>query len=846
MIDKAGDAWGKADRESGEFHLLIHHSADVAAVFLALVDQPVWRSRLRQAAGRSLRETDIARLGAIAFLHDVGKLHPGFQAKAWPQGVWGQSTVSHLAAGWEVLFEATRRQDHPLAALVRELMTWLEDESLLHAMMAHHGRPEALSPSAGDQWPGLENYDWRRAASDLDVSLRNWFPLAFGCGETLPNRPEFHHLFAGLLTLADWLGSDRTVFPFEAERDPGYFAASAKKATETVTGAGVLLPALEATPTFTELTGFPAANAAQALIATLPIDERLVILEAETGAGKTEAALIRFAGLAAAGAVSGLYFAVPTRAAARQLHARVNQAVSRIFGSAAPEAVLAIPGQAVAGEACGQRLPDWKTLWDDQPDRKKARARWAAEHAARYLTAAVAVGTVDQAMLSGLKVKYAHARGAGLSRSLLVIDEVHASDEFMTAILQPIIATHVKQGGHAMLMSATLGSAARIAWTGGSLPAAEDCAELPYPAVWTGYNPAPHAVAAAGRAKTVQISSLRGWAPETLAEAALDAARAGARVLVIRNQVDTAVACWRAVQDAGGTELLMSVAGRPAIHHSRFATEDRAALDRAVEELLTTSRDRPGRGAIVIGTQTLEQSLDIDADLLITDLCPMDVLLQRIGRLHRHDLSRPAGYATARCLVAMPAGGLDRFAKPSYENGVGAWETSDGFQGIYTNLASVELTRRLIVEHPVWQIPEMNRLLVEGATHPDHISALLSGKGPDWQDYHRRFSGAEIAARVFGRNHVLRREESFMELQQFPGNEENIMTRLGEMGPVLHLQSGAVGAFGTPVTQMGLPAHWARGVDAEEAVLEDFGDGLRLEVGEGRLLYGPAGLEKQA
>ena len=104
---------------------------------------------------------------------------------------------------------------------------------------------------------------------------------------------------------------------------------------------------------------------------------RLVILEAETGSGKTEAALWRFTRLLAAGVVSGLYFAVPTRAAARQLHGRVDKALRRVFGAAAPEAVLAIPGMLRAGEYTGQRLPHWRVRWDD--DAATAPQRWAAE-----------------------------------------------------------------------------------------------------------------------------------------------------------------------------------------------------------------------------------------------------------------------------------------------------------------------------------------------------------------------------------------------------------------------------------------------------------------------------------
>jgi hypothetical protein len=157
--------------------------------------------------------------------------------------------------------------------------------------------------------------------------------------------------------------------------------------------------------------------------------------------------------LLAAGAVDALFFAVTTRAAARQLHRRVNKALHRMFDGSPPEATLAIPGQAVSGEAKGTRLPSFEVLWDDGA---VAPQRWAAEHSARYLAARVAVGTVDQIALGGLQVKFAHLRGSSLSRALIVLDEVHASDPYMTETQLAMVQAHLELDGHVLLMSATL------------------------------------------------------------------------------------------------------------------------------------------------------------------------------------------------------------------------------------------------------------------------------------------------------------------------------------------------------------------------------------------------------
>ena len=341
-------------------------------------------------------------------------------------------------------------------------------------------------------------------------------------------------------------------------------------------------------------------------------------------------------------------------------------------------------------------------------------------------------------MLAALCVKHAHLRGSALSRSLLVVDEVHASDAYMTRIQQQLVAQHCALGGYAMLMSATLGSVARASWLNAPQPDLATASSSPYPCVWTETSTNPstinHDDLARGPSKSVMMADVPTMAPERCAERAIDAAGRGARVLVIRNTVARAVETLEAVEAALGDashSLLFRVAGVSTLHHSRFAPTDRILLDAAIETTLSTSKDRPIGGRIVIGTQTLEQSLDIDADLLITDLCPIDVLLQRIGRLHRHKLPRPVGFATPQCLVLCREGGLTPLLMPSFDNGLGAWEVSGGIEGVYDDLAILELTARQVRRHPIWRIPEMNRHLVEAATHREAKAALVVELGPD-------------------------------------------------------------------------------------------------------------------
>ncbi len=664
--------WGKLDRQTLARHHLAHHCADVAAVFLALTDLPVLRARMELAVCRKLSEMEIERLAVLVFLHDIGKLFPGFQAKGWPDGLWSDPPTGHVREAIDVLCYLP---DARVAAALQahRVAEWVGDRGgLFHAVLAHHGRPIALEGDTRDKarknWRRVGAYDPTAAACEIGAVLSRWFSRAFvEPDQPLPSTPAFEHLFAGLVALADWVGSSLTPDRFVSALDVDYMTVARADAAARVAAIGLDPLAqrrmLKGAPSFSAVSDRLQPNAQQDIVGATDLDAHLVVLEAETGSGKTEAALWRYAQLFAAGRVDALYFAVPTRAAAAQLHRRVDAAAKRLFGHADPQAVLAVPGYLRAGGTSGTALPNWKVRWDDDDgaDERRVEARWAAEDAKKYLAAQIAVGTVDQAMLGTLLVKHAHVRAASLSRSLLVVDEVHASDRYMGVIQKRLLDHHLGVGGYAMLMSATLGSSARSNWLGHRPPTLAEAIATPYPAVWTDRATAPQSSQSpVAREKSVAMEVVPSMAPDVTAQHALELARRGARVLVIRNTVTRAIETLEALEaiaEERDRDLLFRVGGVATLHHSRFAPTDRMLLDRTVEQALATDRNRPPGGKIIIGTQTLEQSLDICADHLITDLCPVDVLLQRIGRLHRHDLPRPSGFEKPRCQVLVPEAG---------------------------------------------------------------------------------------------------------------------------------------------------------------------------------------------
>lgn len=821
-----GVAWGKFSPVLGHHHLG-HHCADVAATFQLLLSRRPYRLKAEAALGRVLNLTEIGCLTALAFLHDIGKLAPGFQAKIWPRR-GGLPETGHLDAGW--LWGEAPVGGEPGAEWHGILLPWPELGQWFSLILSHHGRP-TKHPGSGKVagvFAKVTGYDWQLEHRRIGAVFQMWFP-DLDKAIPPPAKPAFLHFICGLLTLADWIASDARAFPYEPHLRNDYWQTALRRAETRIAGIGLAADTLSLSgqADWALISDHPSPRPAQRAIGRLTTSTRLVLLEAETGSGKTEAALWRFAALLAAGEVEALYFAVPTRAAARQLQRRVNAALARMFNPV-PEALLAIPGQAVAGEAKGRRLPDFSVLWNDGEARP---SRWAAEHSARYLAAPIAIGTVDQVTLGGLQVKYAHLRGTALSRALLVIDEVHASDPYMTEVQRRMARDHLDLGGHVLLMSATLGASARCRWFGTGIAALHEEAARPYPAVWTAAGIEPvECEESAG--KTVEMSAHPGWTGADAADLALAAARQGARVLVIRNTVQRAQETFSAVQ-AEAPELLLQVRGIPTLHHSRFAAEDRALLDAAVEEALGAKG--PQGGKIIIGSQILEQSLDIDSDLLITDLCPMDVLLQRIGRLHRHRRVRPAGFDAPRAVVLCPPGGLDPLVQRA-DNGLGAYAAGPSLSGVYVDMPGLAATLDQIAGQPVWRIPEMNRTLVEAATHPEALARIAEARG--WQAYHQRLRGKTLAEMGAADLVMLDRQAP---LELFP-DDEKIRTRLGEEGVVLALPDGTPGAFGLPVRNLTLPAHWSKGLTGEEAVELLSTLPLRIGVGGKMFEYGAEGL----
>lgn len=825
--------WGKLDIDRATNTVrgclsLADHCVDVASVFRALCDLPSIRRSLGDLLPGEGRDIALDRLAVMALLHDLGKCNVGFQAKRNPSAT---NTAGHARETAPLFFDEALSGKAGEALGLADMTPWFTEADgagrLLLAAISHHGKPP-FDWNSGDGnatrapirlWRPDGELDPFDGLRDLGMVARRAFPLAF-CASATPMSAsiELEHRFAGLVMLADWLGSHREAF-FPFKHDGDRIAWSRQQARKALFAVGLDVSLARARiakglPRFGKV--FDLAAEPRPLQATLTSADLpgLLIAESDTGSGKTEAAIMHFLALFAAGHVDGLYFALPTRVAARELYGRVLAAMKRVYGDDCPPVLLAVPGYThIDGERV-DALPSETHLYHEADQFHRERA-WAAERPKRFLAAPIAVGTIDQALFSAIQVPHAHLRAACLDRSLLVIDEVHSSDVYMRYLSRKLLDRHLKAGGRALLLSATLGSAARAEYLSpGHRPpppeSFDEAAAQPYPALSAPGEVMRALVDPYGYAKSVQMEPLNCLpAPETLLPRLREAMHAGQRVLVVMNTVSRAIALARQAEaDPELAPFLFSVENRHCPHHGRFARADRELMDKAVGD--TLGKGSPPGARLLIGTQTLEQSLDIDADWLVSDLCPIDVLLQRIGRLHRHDRGRRP---IPVCTVLLPE--ETDFSLFLNRTGEVRQKGLAGLGSVYEDQRILQLTRDIVAQAPTIEIPRDNRLLVETATHPERLATL---QGEVWARHAQHIEGIGWAQETAAHN-VAMPDKHFGDFMFPPAIEGPLATRLGLNDRRLTLGGTFTSPFGQSIEEINLPSHLAKGLEAEQAHL---------------------------
>ena len=585
------------------FKPVLHHMLDVAAVASSYLRCQEARL-VREAALVAAAPEDYADLvGFLAGLHDLGKFTRNFQAKVealWPAtlGAWpGPNMVglSHWRATGLLL------QLDPMNAALASLFPNLRggEASLRAAVAGHHGRPPPQEDNYAAAKNALRKAEWLDqaclvAAQFAFDALKRLTGARPAAGLDADNTPLFSWRLAGLITLADWVGSDADFFgpaPIETPLEDYW--------REARSAAGRALRAKGLTP----LSGAPAATleriAPRAAASPRPMQRRagelplasgpqLFLIEDATGSGKTEAALLLAARLMAGGLGEGLYFALPTMATANAMHGRLSGIAPQLFAddpdARLPSVILSHgKAQVAAALARLEAIPSG----DGEETTAASCNDWISDDRRRAFFADVGAGTIDQAFLAVLPKKHLTLRQYALAGRILIIDEAHCFDAYMKEELGALLRLHAMNGGSAIVLSATLARSirrqiARSYYEGlgftrkqaGKLSAR--CASTAYPLLThiTRDEVAEHAPQLDARlARTVAIERLESR--EDSFRLASDAADLGAAVLVICNAVDEAIVAHEAL-------TALRPEGTTHLFHARFAQGDRVAIEDAV------------------------------------------------------------------------------------------------------------------------------------------------------------------------------------------------------------------------------------------------------------------------
>lgn len=659
----------------------------------------------------------------LAGVHDIGKATPGFECKQYELAA--QVAKTGLAMPERII---TDSRPHALMGQVI-LANWLEQQrswskdainGMVFIVGSHHGMTptndeinnvERDQHKAPAEWLGDERW------SAVQYELLDWIFQHSGlaaCEERVREHPlpvGEQVMLNALVIMADWISSNVDLFPLDSQTDSmEELAQRAQDAWENLDVPERWVPlSLTELPDddalfssrFPNLPKGARMRQSQRLMvqaARAMKEPGILIFEADTGSGKTEAAEMAAEIMASAYHEGGVSFMLPTMATSDAMWSRVVswlRMVPDARGSRPRSMELLHSKAELNDEFTGMKRWGKSTMGDDVKSNEQSLIAhdWFGGRK-RGLLASFTVGTVDQGLMAALRQPHVQLRHLGLAGKVVIVDEVHAYDAYMSVYLDRLLSYLGMYRVPVILLSATLPSSKRreliAAYQAGKRSLKRAVASMPdaprredgapaYPLVTRAYAPGPFrkdnprkndshkgdprknnphedefqgpwyttVASDEGRNRHVQVKALADD-DDALVACLQDALAQGGCACVIRDTVSRAQDTYDLLKERLGIPVILT--------HSRFMALDRKRNDDRLLRLLGKDASERPEALVVVGTQVLEQSLDIDFDIMVSDIAPIDLLLQRMGRLHRHqrgadEQDRPEGLRQPRFLV---------------------------------------------------------------------------------------------------------------------------------------------------------------------------------------------------
>jgi CRISPR-associated endonuclease/helicase Cas3 len=620
----------------------------------------------------------------LAGIHDLGKATPVFQSKSnsfthdWDNLVRMEQEDCGLYV--KNFYSEPRAIPHALASHILLKKQGL-DESLAVVLGGHHGKPPELPKlNKSKAYPdniGMNDKTWLGVQDELFNYILDLVGFENLKGVKINKAAQV--LLTGLVIMADWVASDEGYFQYVPLHNyPKLSKDRVNDAWKELKFPELWIP--EETPESTDLyklrfNGMEprfVQKACQDLTKKI-IQPGICILEAPMGVGKTEAAFVMAEILAVKTGSKGLFFALPTQATANGIFPRFHKWINRLSGPNETYSIKLAHGKAHFNEEYMGISTKIIRVGDDEDqtgvnDNDNVIVHEWFSGRKKGILSDFIVGTIDQVLMGGLKQKHVMLRHLGLANKVIIIDECHAYDAYMSSYLYKILNWLGIYKIPVIVLSATLPSEKRKDLINAYLnkkieevqedpvfktvsqkeviPAWASSREYPLLTYTDGKEVFQERVGEKKESLVVSIEYLEN--DNNILTLLEDELSEDGCVGIIMNTVSRAQNMAKTLTDKFGKDCVRLI-------HSRFMSPDRAKKE---AELLCElgppvkgqKSNRP-KIRIVVGTQVMEQSLDVDFDLLITDICPMDLLIQRIGRLHRHDRRRPSRLAIARCII---------------------------------------------------------------------------------------------------------------------------------------------------------------------------------------------------